>query len=76
MTQDNTPLGSKIVYDGYQTASLKVSSGLIEILPEVGVLFDGDHNSVCVVLSHVPCSVSGWQICGRSLYKSLKVNEF
>ncbi|XP_054024720.1 alpha-N-acetylneuraminide alpha-2,8-sialyltransferase-like [Dryobates pubescens] len=34
VTQDNTPLGSKIVYDGYQSASLKVSNGLMEILPE------------------------------------------
>ncbi|XP_009681502.1 alpha-2,8-sialyltransferase 8E-like [Struthio camelus] len=34
LTQVNTPLGSNIVYDGYRSKSLKVSSGLLEILPE------------------------------------------
>ncbi|XP_009866220.1 PREDICTED: alpha-2,8-sialyltransferase 8E-like, partial [Apaloderma vittatum] len=34
VTQENAPLGSEIVYDGYPSKRLKVSSGLLEILPE------------------------------------------
>ncbi|OPJ81239.1 alpha-2,8-sialyltransferase 8E [Patagioenas fasciata monilis] len=45
VTQDNTPLGSEVVYDGYPSKRLKVSSGLLEILPEVEVLFDEEYNS-------------------------------
>ncbi|PKU30640.1 alpha- -sialyltransferase 8f-like isoform x1 [Limosa lapponica baueri] len=39
VTRDNTPLGSKIVYDGYRSKSFKVSSGLLEILPRFNLPF-------------------------------------
>ncbi|XP_009887292.1 PREDICTED: olfactory receptor 146-like [Charadrius vociferus] len=49
VTQDNTPLGSEIVYDGYRSKSLKVSSGLLEILPEKSPFQDPVYKTCAVV---------------------------
>lgn len=77
MTQDNTPLGSEIVYDGYPSKRLKVSSGLLEILPEVEVLFDGEYNSQSAHFSLVHSGM--YQVGGFvvGLYcSSVMVSEF
>ncbi|XP_068265864.1 alpha-2,8-sialyltransferase 8F-like [Nyctibius grandis] len=49
VTQENTPLGSEIVYDGYHQKSLKVSSGLLEILPEKSPFRDPLYKTCAVV---------------------------
>ncbi|XP_053933997.1 alpha-2,8-sialyltransferase 8E-like [Cuculus canorus] len=49
VTQENTPLGSKIVFDGYRSKSLKVSSGLLEILPEKSPFQDLLYKTCAVV---------------------------
>ncbi|KAM6060064.1 alpha-2,8-sialyltransferase 8E-like [Theristicus caerulescens] len=49
VTQDNTLLGSEIVYDGYHSKSLKVSSGLLEILPEKSPFWDPLYKTCAVV---------------------------
>ncbi|KAM6388389.1 alpha-2,8-sialyltransferase 8F-like isoform 2-T2 [Pluvialis apricaria] len=49
VTQENTPLGSEIVYDGYRSKSLKVSSGLLEILPEKSPFRDPLYKTCAVV---------------------------
>ncbi|XP_010148876.1 PREDICTED: alpha-2,8-sialyltransferase 8E-like, partial [Eurypyga helias] len=49
VTQDNTPLGTEIVYDGYNSKKLKVSSGLLEILPEKSPFKDPVYKTCAVV---------------------------
>ncbi|GAB0193860.1 alpha-2,8-sialyltransferase 8F [Grus japonensis] len=49
VTQENTPLESKIVYDGYPSKSLKVSNGLLEILPEKSPFRDPLYKTCAVV---------------------------
>ncbi|PKK17476.1 alpha-2,8-sialyltransferase 8E [Columba livia] len=49
VTQDNTPLGSEIVYDAYPSKRLKVSSGLLEILPEKSPFQESPYKTCAVV---------------------------
>ncbi|XP_065714781.1 alpha-2,8-sialyltransferase 8E-like [Patagioenas fasciata] len=49
VTQDNTPLGSEVVYDGYPSKRLKVSSGLLEILPEKSPFQESPYKTCAVV---------------------------
>lgn len=77
VTQDNTPLGSEIVYDAYPSKRLKVSSGLLEILPEVEVLFDEEHNSQSARFSLIHPEVYQVGGFGVSLYcNSVIMSEF
>ncbi|KAM6257007.1 alpha-2,8-sialyltransferase 8F-like [Porphyrio hochstetteri] len=49
VTQENTPRGSEIVFDGYSSKRLKVSDGLLEILPEKSPFRDSPYKTCAVV---------------------------
>ncbi|XP_071424886.1 alpha-2,8-sialyltransferase 8E-like [Pithys albifrons albifrons] len=49
VTQENAPLDSKLVYDASSSKSLKVSSGLLEILPEKSPFPDRLYKTCAVV---------------------------
>ncbi|KAM6350655.1 alpha-N-acetylneuraminide alpha-2,8-sialyltransferase-like [Alca torda] len=49
VTKDNAPLGSQLVYNWYPSKSLKVSSSLLEILPEKSPFRDPLYKTCAVV---------------------------